>query len=201
LTRTASIALAWLLGLGAAAAAAARPAQPVAVLAQQVGLEVEPDSLRIDAVYIFVCRPDAAAAQASLVYPYPEDPLLGGARTVQLACRLGARAWQELPRHELPGSRGALWSLPVAAGDTLTVRTTYRQALRTSYARYIVTTTAAWGQPLRRARFEVHLPCGAVPEEFSFPFEPCGQGEGTGWCYETTDFLPDRDVIVRWRRP
>jgi len=178
---------------------AQRSSLPLAFVAEEVILHVEPDSLRIDAVYVFVCRPDAAAVQTRLLYPYPQDPLLGGARTVQLACRLGDQAWQDLPWQELTGGRGALWSLPIAAGDTLRVRTTYRQALRTTYARYIVTTTAAWGQPLQNARFEIHLPPGAVPEEFSFPFEPCAGDERSGWCYEATDFLPDRDVIVRWR--
>jgi hypothetical protein len=202
LTQTASIGLFSLLALGVTAAgatAAERSELPIAFIAEHVVLHIEPDSLRVDAAYVFVCRPDAASAQTSLVYPYPLDPLLGGARTVRLACRLGARDWQELPWRELAGGRGAGWSLPVAVGDTLTVRTVYRQALLTTYARYIVTTTAAWGQPLHNARFEIHLPSGAVPQEFSFPFEPCQRNERNAWCFETTDFLPDRDVVVRWQ--
>ncbi|MDD5718652.1 MAG: hypothetical protein PHQ53_03065 [Candidatus Krumholzibacteria bacterium] len=202
MTRTASIALAWLLGLCVAAAAAPqRSAPPVAFVAEQVVLHVEPDSLRVDAVYVLVCRQETAATQTTLAYPYPQDPLLGGARTFQLACRLGAGDWQELSWREMQNGLGARWSLPVAAGDTLRVRTTYRQALRTTYARYIVTTTSAWRQPLQIARFEIHLPVGAVPVEFSFPFERCGEDEQAAWCYETTDFLPDRDIIVRWRGP
>lgn len=200
MTRLAAVVLASLLGLWAAPdATAQRAALPLDFLAEQVVLRIEPDSLRVDAVYVFVCHADAAPTQAGLVYPYPQDPLLGGARTVSLACRLGAQAWRELSHHELPGGHGARWSLPVAAGDTLRVRTTYLQALRTTYARYIVTSTAAWGRPLQFARFEVHLPPDAVPEEFSLPFEPCGQDERSGWCYEAEDFLPDQDVIVRWR--
>lgn len=193
------IALAMLLGLDASVAADQRSSLPLSFTAEHVVLRIVPDSLQVDAVYVFVCRPDAAAEQTNLLYPYPQDPLLGGARTVQLACRLGDHAWRDLPWRELASGHGARWKLPIAAGDTLRVRTTYRQALRTAYARYIVTTTAAWGQPLQRARFEIHLPPGAVPEEFSFPFEPCAEDEGSGWCYEEMDFLPDRDVIVRWR--
>jgi hypothetical protein len=202
LRRLAAVALASLLGLWAASdAMAQRTALPLDFIAEQVVLRIEPDSLRVDAVYVFVCHADAAPTQAGLVYPYPQDPLLGGARTVSLACRLGAQAWRELSHHELPGGHGARWSLPVAAGDTLRVRTTYLQALRTTYARYIVTSTAAWGRPLQFARFEVHLPPDAVPEEFSLPFEPCGQDEPSSWCYEAEDFLPDQDVIVRWLVP
>jgi hypothetical protein len=183
----------------AAAAAPQQSAPPVAFVAEHVVLHVEPDSLRVDAVYVLVCRQETAATQTTLAYPYPQDSLLGGARTAQLASRLGAEDWRELSWREMQDGLGARWSLPVAAGDTLRVRTTYRQALKTTYARYIVTTTAAWGRPLESARFEIHLPFGAVPEEFSFPFERCGEDEQAGWCYETTNFRPDRDVTVRWR--
>ncbi|HOX24157.1 MAG TPA: hypothetical protein PLL30_00205 [Candidatus Krumholzibacteria bacterium] len=201
MTKAAPIVLVTLLGLATVAAAGDRSALPVVFDSELVVLEIESDSLRVDGTYVLLCRPDAAGTPVSLVYPYPQDPELGGARTVSLACRLGAGSWRQLAVHELPGGRGALWSLPVAAGDTLEVRTTYRQALRTAYARYIVTTTAAWGRPLRSARFEIHLPPGVVAEEFSFPFEPCDRGGRDCWCYEATDFLPDRDVTVRWRRP
>jgi hypothetical protein len=200
LTRVYFAALAFLLGCCAAAdAVAQRAALPAMFVAEHVALRVVPDSLQVDGVYVFVCRQDTASVPWRLLYPYPQDPLLGDARTVQLAYRLGAQPWQDLSWRELPGGRGALWSLPLAAGDTLRVRTMYRQALRTTYARYIVTTTAAWGQPLQSARFTIHLPPGTVPEEFSFPFEPCGQDEPAAWCFEATDFLPDRDVTVRWR--
>jgi hypothetical protein len=63
-----------------------------------------------------------------------------------------------------------------------------------------VTTTRTWGRALRHAAFEIHLPAGAVPLDFSFPFEiRRAQGE-VYYTYEADDFFPDRDIVVRWRQ-
>jgi hypothetical protein len=75
----------------------------------------------------------------------------------------------------------------------------YRQAIREKYARYIVTTTRAWQQPLRHARFEIRLPEGAEPTEFSFPFAPSRDSTGVVYVWEADAFYPDRDIVVRWK--
>jgi hypothetical protein len=75
----------------------------------------------------------------------------------------------------------------------------YRQAMLGPYARYIVTTTQTWGQPLRKASFEIRLPPGAKNPEFSHPFRPKGPSVRV-WIYEASDFLPREDIVVRYRR-
>jgi hypothetical protein len=79
------------------------------------------------------------------------------------------------------------------------VHTIYRQALRGSYARYIVTTTKVWNEPLQHARFEIHLPPGAEPMRFSYPFVRQTDERGDYYLYETNDFWPDEDIVVEWR--
>jgi hypothetical protein len=74
----------------------------------------------------------------------------------------------------------------------------YRQAIRGTYARYIVTTTRAWQQPLRHARFEIRLPAKAQPIEFSFPFVKTKDAAGTYYVWESDSFFPDRDITVQW---
>jgi len=93
-TKAAPIVLVTLLGLATVAAAGDRSALPVVFDSELVVLEIESDSLRVDGTYVLLCRPDAAGTPVSLVYPYPQDPELGGARTVSLACRLGAGSWR-----------------------------------------------------------------------------------------------------------
>jgi hypothetical protein len=89
------------------------------------------------------------------------------------------------------------WWLPGCGGDTIVAEAVYRQKVYAKYARYIVTTTRAWGRPLRHASFEIRLPPAAVPLDFSFPFKPTDGG--ARYTYEASDFFPDRDIIVRWR--
>ena len=176
-------------------AAVPQPPFPLTFETEHIVLTVEADSLRVDGIYVMGCHGDRERTFA-LNYPYPRDERLGGARTVSFAHRLDDEPWQDGRWRELPRDRGALWTVPVVPGATLTIRTTYRQALRTDYARYIVTTTSAWGRPLRRAVFEIRLPAGVEPVSFSYPFVQCEAGL---WRYEAEAFLPERDITVEWR--
>ncbi len=186
--------------LGAAAAPAQRPS-PLRFESEVVRLVVAPDSLTVHGFYIMSCD-SSRTGLTSLFYPYPQDDRLGGARSLELAVRVRPdTTWQSAEFRELAASRGAHWRLPLAPGDTLEVRTVYRQALHEEFARYIVTTVSGWEHPLRHARFYIELPDGAEPESFSFPFERCDRDGRRVWCYEAVDFRPDRDIDVRWRKP
>ena len=176
-----------------------RPPWPISFDSEIVRIFVEEDSLRIEGIYTLLCRPRAKMSEIRLFYPYPKDSLLGGARTLSLDCRGRDTTWTALRFAESARPEGARWWVPLDRGDTLAVRTVYRQARLGSYARYIVTTTSAWGQPLSRARFEIYLPGSARDPVFSFPFEP-GFCDGTPChIYIKEQFLPDHDITVTWQ--
>ena len=191
----------WLIttALAAAAAVAAddRPAGRLEFDSEEILIDVRGDAVEVTGTYHFRVAGSAVPAQPML-YPYPEDALLGEAKTLRLEWRQPDGHWAPLAFEELP-PRGVRWRLPATTADTLTVRTVYRQVMRGPYARYIVTTTQAWGQPLRRASFEVRLPPGAKDPTFSHPFRPKGPSVLV-WTYEATDFLPREDIVVRYRR-
>jgi hypothetical protein len=171
---------------------------PLRFHSEDVRLYVEPDSLRVEGTYWFVDAGKGGGPSA-LFYPYPADSLLGGARTLSLEARpAGGGAWRAQHFTEMGRNLGARWLLTGDFGDTIEVHTIYRQALRASYARYVVTTTRAWAAPLSRAYFEIHLPPGVRPERFSFPFREVASPDGPYFVYEARDFLPDRDIVVQW---
>lgn len=158
-----------------------------------IRLEIRGDTLRVDGLYRFLAA--NPRQPMPLFYPYPADSLLGAAWTESLAWRPSPEApWQPLTVTERPRRDGVRWQLPTGDGDRVEARTVYCQLLRTRYARYIVTSTAAWGRPLREARFEIRLPAGARLTECSFPFAR----EGELWVYEARDFMPAVDIIFRW---
>lgn len=203
LAAAAGIALA--CGLAAAEEAPRRPPRsafarslPIVFDSEHIALEVLGDSVEVRGRYLLRCR-GRGDGEIPLLYPFPRDSLLGGWRFVSLAVRASAAAPLAPARWE-PVSRSAAvrWWLPACAGDTLIAESVYRQALRADYARYIVTTTRAWERPLRRAAFEIRLPAGAEPVEFSFPFVPSTEEPGL-YRFEATEFLPDHDITVRWR--
>jgi len=181
----------------AAVAAGDRPAGRLEFDSEEIVIDLRGDAVEVTGTYQFRVAGGPVSAQPML-YPYPEDPLLGAARTLRLEWRQPNGRWAPLAFEEL-SPRGVRWRLPATESDALTVRTVYRQAMRSTYARYIVTTTQTWGQPLRRASFEVRLPPGAKDPTFSYPFEPKGPSVRV-WTYEARDFLPREDIVVRYRR-
>jgi hypothetical protein len=192
--------------LAAAAAAAGRPGSnpiadvfPLVFDSERIRLEIVGDSLEVQGTYILLCRTPIEQS-IPLFYPFPRDSLLGGARMVALSFRQDGDSAAPGRWEEPPGAWGARWWMPPCAGDSIVAEAVYRQKLEGAYARYIVTTTRIWGRPLRSARFEIRLPEGAEPVEFSFPFEPRKGPGGTRYVYEAQEFFPDRDIVVRWRR-
>jgi hypothetical protein len=153
----------------------------------------------VQATYVLVCRTPVEKPMP-LFYPFPSDSLLGGARMISLAFRAGADSSAPARWEELPLVSGVRWWLPPCAGGSIVAEAIYRQKLNAEYARYIVTTTRLWGLPLRRASFEIRLPPGAVPLDFSFPFERRTASGEIYYVYQVRDFFPDRDIVVRWRR-
>jgi hypothetical protein len=191
--------LPWVVALLALAgvAAAAPPAGTLRFDAEEILIDVRGDVVEVTGIYHFRVVDGPVPAQPML-YPYPVDPLLGAARTLRLERRQDDGRWTALAFEELP-PQGVRWHLPAAGSGTLAVRTVYRQAMRGTYARYIVTTTGAWGQPLRKASFELRLPADARDPTFSHPFRPKGPSVRV-WTYEATDFQPRKDIVVRYRR-
>ncbi len=173
---------------------------PLRFHSEVITLRVLPDTLEVAGDYRFVCNPSFQETMR-LFYPYPADSLLGGARMVSLHGREPGDEWRVLEYWDDRPFKGVRWTVPVPHGDTLDVRAVYRQTIRSTYARYIVTSTKKWADPLETARFIIHLPEGAKPTAFSYDFEPATVEGVTAYVYEATDFWPDRDIIVEWADP
>jgi hypothetical protein len=177
-----------------ALAAPGRAAEALRFDSELIRLEIAGDTLRIEGFYRFLNR--GGRPRLSLFYPYPADSMLGEAWTESLAWRPEPAApWEPAEFSEREDGSGVFWKLPIRGSTGPEVRTVYRQLLRGRYARYIVTTTSAWGRPLSHARFELSLPSGAELTRCSFPFE---RGDDGIWVFEAERFQPSVDIIVEW---
>jgi len=185
------------LVLSSSVAAQGRSQDSLHFDSEEILIDVRGDVVEVTGVYHFRVPGGRTPAQP-ILYPYPQDPLLGPARTLRLEM-LGANGrWLPIGFEELP-PRGVRWRLPAVEAPTLTVRTVYRQVMRSTYARYIVTTTRTWQRPLRHAHFEIRLPLGARDPTFSHPFRRKVPSERS-WIYDVENFLPREDIVVRYTR-
>lgn len=204
-----AIALGVVLSLGAVVSAATAteraPSNPLGEVfplvfdAEWVRLDIVGDSLEVSGTYLLQCRRETRDS-IPVLYPFPQDSLLGGARMISLAFHADADTAVPACWEDLPQGGGVRWWIPPCRGGSITAVATYRQQIKTEYARYIVKTARLWGLPLRYAEFEIRLPAGADPTEFSYPFERREVRGETCYVYETERFFPDRDIVVRWRR-
>lgn len=173
---------------------------PLQFHSERIRIDVRGDSVEVDGLYRFLST-GSRRPTMTLLFPYPEDSLFGGARTALLEEVVEDGRRRDLRFEELASGRGALWFLDVPEGDTLLVRTVYRQQILGCFARYIVTTTGFWSRPLVHARFEVFLPPEVEAPSFSYPFEVDPERDPRVWVYEASDFLPEEDIEIRWDCP
>ena len=79
------------------------------------------------------------------------------------------------------------------------VRLDYVQQTRVDTARYILTTTQAWGRPITRADFVLYLPRDLNLASSSYPLrESATEGREKFFTFSRTDFYPDRDWVFTW---
>jgi hypothetical protein len=186
---------------------------PLSFESEVIRLTIVGDSLEVNGTYFLACR-HPFTRPISLFYPFPADSLLEGARMIDGRTRIQGGSWQPLQFETLLHVSGVRWWAPPCSAGTIEMEGHYRQGLKEKYGRYIVTTTRAWQHPLRHARFEIRLPKGAEPIDFSFPFQAerdssyvaglpgaAGVADSSARVYvwETDSFFPDRDIVVRWR--
>ena len=68
-------------------------------------------------------------------------------------------------------------------------------------ARYILTSTGAWGRPLQSGEYRVRWPATLAGVRVSYPGHDETKDGWTTRSFERKDFQPDRDLVVGWDRP
>ena len=77
----------------------------------------------------------------------------------------------------------------------------YTQRIESDYARYILTSTSAWGQPLEEATYRFLIPAGYRIIEIWPKADKARRIKLTieMWC-EKINFIPDQDMRIFWDR-
>ena len=159
---------------------------------ERIVLTVLGDRIRVCGDYHFRNHASEDASQR-LFYPFPVDSLHPVPDTTSIETG-GA------PVPFRVGARGVAFTAEVPAGSKRTYRICYEQDCAVPEGCYILTTTAAWREPLVEADFEVIVPAGFELTHLSYEAEEGKRGDGaTVYRFHRTRFLPDRDLCVKWR--
>jgi hypothetical protein len=139
--------------------------------------------------------------RVSVVYPFPVDALHRYPHSVRIYAVLATDTVRVEPRKL--EDLASVWLLVPLQPDTITTwHVEYEQLIEASCARYVLTSTAAWGRPLRAASYEVVHPSGFLEVEV-WP-RPDSVTTASGWTTRKcsrANFLPRDDLWIRWRDP
>jgi hypothetical protein len=98
-------------------------------------------------------------------------------------------------------TKGISFEIDCAPHTDRTYCIRFRQRTPQQSIEYILTTTRAWARPLEHARFVFVIPCEYALTASSFPPDRQTDQDGARtYTIEKREFMPDRDLTVRWKR-
>jgi hypothetical protein len=132
--------------------------------------------------------------EIDLFYPLPHDSLHGSVDSILLFSVDTNEEITDFRRTK----KGLLFTTKV--DSTASLHISYRQKLLGSKARYILTTTKHWQQPLEKAEYHLIVPGNIRITSFSYPPD---EKEETGmyiiYRWQREYFIPDRDMVFSFQ--
>lgn len=164
---------------------------------ERVILEIEPPELTVTGLYRFQNR-FPFEVTLPMLYPFPVDESQDFPHQIS-AVRITNEGEERLDVTSRRPANAVRLDLAMGRKSSGEMKVAYSQILRAQEARYILTTTKAWGKPLRSADYEIIVPENLRIISVSFPFDGVETSAGKRHYYShKEDFMPQTDLIVRW---
>jgi hypothetical protein len=159
---------------------------------EKITVFVYDDRIRVEGVYTFSNDTPTPGPQG-LFYPFPIDSLHPTVENVTVRMDSSDITFAT-------ATNGIGFSVPLPTSGMATVEVCYEQLCLDSAACYILTSTSTWNAPLREAQFEVHVPPSLELHASSYEFDDTTDKNGTRvYSFTRRNFLPEKDLCIRWR--
>lgn len=166
---------------------------PVEFVSESISMDIVNGQITVNGSYTLRSN-DSALDTFPLMYPFPVDSGLSYPDSITV---LRAEDRSPIPFRENRERGMIMFAVRPGISDTFEV--SYTQKIDGSSARYILTSTKAWGKPLERAEFNVSVPSNYRNVELSYdPDVKQKDGETVIYTLTRTDFMPDRDLVITW---
>jgi len=179
----------WLL----CAAGGTQAEQKVVFQAETVKVFVAVDAVRVEGTYLFTTA-SSVPVVAGLFYPIPIDSMHLFPDSIRVIS--GGRP---LPYREVED--GIIFDLRLSKGRVTKAHVHYSQSCLDNSACYLLTSTAAWTQPLERAEFEVHVGTDLELSWIAYNIDEVTEVDNKEiHRFSRKNFMPDKDLCLRWRK-
>lgn len=165
-----------------------RISNPIKFISEEIYMTIDSGKVSISATYYF--RNTSNESKSALIfYPFPTDEYHYYSDSISVF---------GLDYTKNDSGLNFIMKFKPNAVDTLKVF--YTQKLKANQARYILTTTKHWREPIREARFIIDL-----PESFSgiyFSYKPDSLIRTTNRVFyylSKKNFMPKKDLIIIWQ--
>lgn len=160
--------------------------------AETVRIFVSVDAVRVEGTYHFTTA-STSPLVAGLFYPIPVDSMHFFPDSIRVISD-----GHLLPYREVED--GIIFDLRLSKGRVTTAHVHYRQPCLDNSACYILTSTAAWTQPLESADFEIHVETNLELSWVAFEIDEVTKDKNKEiYRFSRRDFMPDKDLCLRWR--
>jgi hypothetical protein len=160
-----------------------------------IRVTVDPARVTVDGLYRLY-NPLPFPITQWIYYPTPVGGGLKPADRLSIELLPGSMGGDPQVLHPEEKRSGEFYGVKVPGRGVSEVRAVYSQLHNGAYGRYILTTTAGWGRPLRHAVFELTLDS---LELFSSNYEVTKNGDGK-WTFERREFMPQEDWVFRFKK-
>jgi len=168
-------------------------AQPIGFVRESLQLKLADDSFAFSGIYYFD-NPGQAPVEKLVYFPYVLSGDLPDSTKI-----IEVRSGRTVPN--VPGESGFSFMATVRPQSTQSYRVSFIQRARTQSLEYIFKTTSAWGRPLDRATITIRVPMKIALKSLSIKPDSVSSAAGaTTYMIDRKQFMPDRNLILKWRR-
>ena len=164
---------------------------------EKIILEIEPRELTVTGLYRFQNR-FPFEVTLPVLYPFTVDEYQEFPHQISTKS-ITADGKQPLEFAWRRNDNAIRLNVSAEGKSSTEMRVTYSQRLKGKQARYILTTTKAWGRPLKAADYQLIVPEDLKINSISFPFDRTETVSGKRFYFSHKEnFMPDVDLIIRW---
>lgn len=166
---------------------------------EEITMAVTDSSSSISGVYYFRNNTEKDKPY-SVLFPFYVDGVSHYPHEIR-AYTVNGDDTQTIKTDALEGQNAIRLRIPMKPKQVTVWYLDYTQRIESEYARYILTSTGAWGQPLEEATYRFLIPTGYRIIEIWPKADKLRRIKSTieMWC-EKINFMPDQDMRIFWDR-
>jgi len=164
--------------------------QNISFYAEDLNFSLNKANFEVDGLYYFRNLTGTEVKQI-LFYPFPDIAKYGEITFIKIHIEGDTTSMLATQ-----SAKGSLFKVKIPANDKVAYRINYGQKLKSSEAKYIITTTQAWNNPFEFANYSLSFPEIMVVDSVSITPDSTAIEAGLKkYFWQRKNFMPDRDFI------